>query len=281
LLHPLHPLVNYSARSLAALDPRLAVFGIHVIPNPIGFVGLRVGSNFAASRLVKIVVQGKQVHGSVPWLGKDPMIPAGNIITALPAIYRQMSANSAFTISIGHIVDQGRFNIIGDKVTLYGTIRAIENDDMAALCAKVKRTVDGICEAHDCTVTCEFLQPVPAIIHTEEWTKATWPTLERVAGKGKVHETEPRMGYDDVSGELSNCFPFVQSRANYVVFTRLLQNSSTSTEESTPPWAAKTSWSTKPPTGSSPSPAVAVSESTTTVRSTPMTRACPLVLGCM
>lgn len=176
------------------------VFGMHVIPHPVHWVGLRVGSNFAASRMIRIVIQGKQVHGSAPWLGIDPMVPAANIITALPAIYRQMPPSSQFTISIGHVVDQGRFNIIGDKVTLYGTVRSLENGDMEDICRRISRTVEGIAEAHGCTSTCEFLQPVPAIVNTEAWTKAIWPTLERVVeGKGRVIETEPRMGYDDVS----------------------------------------------------------------------------------
>ncbi|KAI9020410.1 N-acyl-L-amino acid amidohydrolase [Hyaloraphidium curvatum] len=183
---------------LAGIEPGM-VFGMHVVPMPVGHVGLRVGSNFAASRMIRIEIQGKQVHGSMPWGGRDPLVSAGNVITALPAIYRQMPATSPFTISIGHVVDQGRFNIIGDKVTLYGTVRALEDEDMEALCVKIKRTVDGICQAHDCTVVCEFLQAVPAIVHTEAWTRAVWPTLERVAGKGNVNVTESRMGYDDVS----------------------------------------------------------------------------------
>lgn len=183
---------------LAGVEPGM-VFGMHVIPNPTGMVSLRVGSNFAASRMIKIEITGKQVHGSAPWLGIDPMIPAANIITALPAIYRQMPATSAFTISIGHVVDQGRFNIIGNAVTLYGTVRAVENNEMDTICAKIKRTVDNICAAHDCKNICEFLQPVPAIVHTDAWTKAVWPTLETVVGKGNVFESEPRLGYDDVS----------------------------------------------------------------------------------
>src|SRR4051794_25856595 len=79
----------------AGTEPDM-VFGIHVVPNPIGWVGLRVGSNFAASRMIRIEIEGKQVHGSMPWLGIDPMIAAGNIITALPAIYRQLDAGKPF-----------------------------------------------------------------------------------------------------------------------------------------------------------------------------------------
>ena len=52
------------------------VFGMHVGPLPKGVVGYRIGNQYAASCLVKIVVSGRQVHGSMPWLGVDPMPPA-------------------------------------------------------------------------------------------------------------------------------------------------------------------------------------------------------------
>jgi hypothetical protein len=42
----------------------------------------RIGNQHAASCLVKIVVTGRQVHGSTPWFGVDPMPPAAEIITA-------------------------------------------------------------------------------------------------------------------------------------------------------------------------------------------------------
>lgn len=83
-------------KCLEGIEPGMC-FGMHVIPMPTGWVGLRVGSNFAASRMIKIDIQGKQVHGSMPWGGIDPLVPAGNIIATLPTIYRQLSANSAFT----------------------------------------------------------------------------------------------------------------------------------------------------------------------------------------
>ncbi|KXS16827.1 N-acyl-L-amino acid amidohydrolase [Gonapodya prolifera JEL478] len=174
------------------------VFGIHVGPTPTGSIGWREGTMFAASALLKIDIQGKQVHGSMPWLGKDPLVVAADVITQCGQLYRQMPATSAFTISIGHVVDQGRFNIIGDSVTLYGTVRALVNDDMDAIKKKVERLVDGIAKAHDMTGVATFHQSVPAILHTRGWTQAVLPTLIR-AGKGKVEHVEAVMGYDDVS----------------------------------------------------------------------------------
>ncbi|KAJ3335905.1 hypothetical protein HDU93_004099 [Gonapodya sp. JEL0774] len=172
------------------------VFGIHVVPYPTGTIGWREGAMFAASTLVKIVVQGKQVHGSMPWMGKDPLVVAADIIVQCGQLYRQMPSTSAFTISIGHVVDQGRFNIIGDKVTLYGTIRTFKNTEMDEIKAKVARLVQGLASAHDMTAEATFHQSVPAIMHTPMWTSAILPTLRR---SGELRNVEPMMGYDDVS----------------------------------------------------------------------------------
>lgn len=85
---------------------------MHVIPAPSGYVGWASGVQHASSEMVKITVHGEQVHGSSPWAGRDPMPAAADIISAMGQIYRQIDAKDAFTISIGHVEDQGRFNII-------------------------------------------------------------------------------------------------------------------------------------------------------------------------
>lgn len=41
-------------------------FGFHVVPFPKGYIGYRIGNQFGASCLVKIVLTGQQVHGSMP-----------------------------------------------------------------------------------------------------------------------------------------------------------------------------------------------------------------------
>lgn len=106
-------------------------FGMHGMPAPLNTIAYRWGVQLAASVLVKIEITGKQVHGSMPWLGIDPMPVAADIISATGQLYRQVPATDPVTISIGHVEDQGRFNIIGDKVTLWGTVRCLDDRVMA------------------------------------------------------------------------------------------------------------------------------------------------------
>lgn len=175
------------------------VFGMHVGPLPKGVVGYRVGNQYGASCLVKITLTGKQVHGSTPWMGIDPMPAAGAILTGIGQIYRQLDASHPITVTIGHIEDVGRFNIVGETVTLWGTIRCAIEADMPVVQQRLSAIAEGSATAAGCTVETRFLQEVPAVHHTQEWVDAGLPTLQRVAGEDRVIQTPATLGYDDVS----------------------------------------------------------------------------------
>lgn len=175
------------------------VYGHHVSPYPLDYVGYRAGNQFGASCVVKIVVSGRQVHGSTPWQGIDPMPAAADIISATGQLYRQMDAFVPVTISIGHIEDVGRFNIIGETVTLWGTIRSLAQPTMDQAQQLIGRTAEHLARAYGCTAQTSFLQSVPAVHNQPQWVDATLPTFTRVVGADKLAEVTPTLGYDDVS----------------------------------------------------------------------------------
>ncbi|MFD7974412.1 M20 family metallopeptidase [Streptomyces sp. NPDC059071] len=175
------------------------VFGMHVTPYPKGYVGYRAGNQYAASTLVRIVVTGRQVHGSTPWQGVDPMPAAGAVLTGIGQIYRQVSAFDPVTVTIGHVEDVGRFNIIGQTVTLWGTIRCAVESGMADVQRRLTALAEHTAAAYGATAAVDFLQPVPPVHNTAEWVEAGLPTLRRVVGADRVVETGATLGYDDVS----------------------------------------------------------------------------------
>ncbi|MER6117794.1 amidohydrolase [Streptomyces sp. NPDC001743] len=175
------------------------VFGMHVVPLPKGYVGYREGNQFGASSLVRITVTGRQVHGSTPWEGADPMPVAGAILTGIGQLYRQVPAADPVTVTIGHLEDVGRFNIIGETVTLWGTIRCSVEADMNDLQERLTTLAGHTAAAYGCTATTEYLQGVPAVHNRKEWLDAALPTFCRAVGKERVVQTPPTLGYDDVS----------------------------------------------------------------------------------
>lgn len=178
-------------------------FGFHVVPLPKGVVGYRVGNQFGASSLVKITLTGKQVHGSTPWMGIDTMPAVGAVLTGIGQVYRQITAFDPITVSIGHIEDVGRFNIIGRTTTLWGTIRCAVETDMPEVKRRLTTLAEHTAQAYNCTAEVDFLQEVPAVHNTQEWIDAALTTFDRVVGADRVVETPATLGYDDVS-ELVN-----------------------------------------------------------------------------
>jgi amidohydrolase len=184
----------------ALADPQpTMVFGMHVGPLPKGVVGYRVGNFYAASCLIKIVVTGVGVHASMPWMGKDPMPAAAAIVTGAAQLYRQVPAYDPVTVTFGHIQDHGRFNTIGDNVTLWGTIRCSVDSDMAEIQNRLRNLAEHAAQSYGCTATVDYLQDVPAVNNTRAWIEGTLPTLRRVIGQERVVEIPPTLGYDDVS----------------------------------------------------------------------------------
>ena len=188
--------------ALADPVPTMA-FGLHVAPLPKGCIGYRVGNQFGASCLVRILITGRQVHGSTPWQGVDPMPAAGAVLTGIGQIYRQLDAFDPVAVTLGHVEDTGRFNVIGESVTLWGTIRCTVESDMPEAQKRLADLAGHSAAAYQCTATVEYLQDVPAVHNRAEWIDAALPTFRRVAGPDRVVQSPPTLAYDDVS-ELVN-----------------------------------------------------------------------------
>ena len=186
------------AGALAGVEPTM-VFAMHVVFLPKGMVGYHVGNQFAAACAVDITIRGVQTHGSSPWLGVDPMPAAAQVILGASQLYRQVPASSPVSVSIGHVEDVGRFNIIGERVTLGGTMRASRQEDMPALKAGLERLAEHAAAAYGCTAELTYHFEIPAVRNEQAWFDAARPTIERVVGAGRVVPVEPVMGSDDMA----------------------------------------------------------------------------------
>ncbi len=63
------------------------IFGLHIESDiPVGVIRYKSGGTMAAAQRFVIKVQGKQSHGSQPWLGIDPILISAKIIDGLQTI---------------------------------------------------------------------------------------------------------------------------------------------------------------------------------------------------
>lgn len=179
-----------------------AVFGIHVwSAGTVGHIGYREGSLMASSDRFEITVKGKQTHGSRPWGGVDPIVAAGQIISNSQAIVsRQVNITKAPAVLSFGIVEGGvRNNIIPDQVYLEGTIRNFDMDNRAQIFENLKTTAEMTAKATGAEAHVHIDEGYPVTVNDIALTKKMLPTIERVAGKDKVHINELVTGAEDFS----------------------------------------------------------------------------------
>lgn len=178
------------------------VFGIHVwSAGNTGHIGYREGPLMASSDRFEITVKGRQTHGSRPWGGVDPIVAAGQIIGSTQTIVsRQVNITKApAVISFGIIEGGVRNNIIPDEVYLEGTIRNFDMGNRAQIFENLKTTAEMTAKATGAEAHVHIDEGYPVTINDIDLTRSMLPTIERVAGKDKVHINDLVTGAEDFS----------------------------------------------------------------------------------
>lgn len=140
-----------------------AIVGLHVGSSMhTGMVGLRPGPMMAGSDFFRIVVTGRQSHGSRPWAGIDPIVTAAQIVNSLQTIVsRQVDITTLpAVVSIGAINGGVRHNIIPESVEMLGTIRTFTPAMRQDVIDRIQRVVEHVAAANGASATFE-LDPAP------------------------------------------------------------------------------------------------------------------------
>jgi amidohydrolase len=167
-----------------------AAFALHVGSSlPSGVVSLRPGPLMAGSDFFRILVTGRQTHGSRPWSGVDPIVAASAIVTAAQTIVsREMDLTAApAVVTVGAIRGGVRHNIIPNEVEMLGTIRSFSDEDRSRIIERLGTVASSVAEAHGATATLEMMPaPNPVLVNDPELTARATATLERALGAGSV-----------------------------------------------------------------------------------------------
>jgi amidohydrolase len=179
-----------------------AVFGLHVLSSiHARRIGYRAGPAMAASDRFEIIVKGRQTHGSMPWLGVDPMVPAAQIVLGLQTVAsRQVDISRVpAVISVGQIHGGIRNNIIPEEVTLEGTIRTFDEEIRDRIHERVRRIATGLAEASGAEAHVRVHRGYPATVNDPDLVAASLPSLYRAAGEDRVFEAPLQMPAEDFS----------------------------------------------------------------------------------
>jgi amidohydrolase len=184
-----------------------AVIGMHVVSMlNTGEVSVREGGAMASSDTFHIVVHGRQSHGAMPWKGVDPIVTASEIVLGAQTIVSReldLNANPA-VVTFGVFNGGERFNIVPDKVELWGTVRAFDEKMRQQALTSLGRIAQNVAEAHGATVDLDIPKPGADPFHSNPvnyndpaLTKKVRASLVRANGADNVTEADRWMASED------------------------------------------------------------------------------------
>ena len=179
-----------------------AIFGLHISSEtPVGHINYKTKGIMAAADAFKIVVSGKQSHGSTPWKSVDPIMISSQIINGIQTI---ISRNSELTkegavVSVGAIHAGIRSNIIPESAEMIGTIRTLDEDMQNVIHERLHSMVPQIAAAYGGRATITINKSTALTYNNEALTKMMVPTLERAVGAANVHVIKAITGAEDFS----------------------------------------------------------------------------------
>ncbi|MGH8251409.1 MAG: amidohydrolase [Steroidobacteraceae bacterium] len=154
-----------------------------------GTIALRSGPLMAGSDFFRILVTGRQSHGSRPWAGIDPVVTAAQIVVALQTIVsRQLDITAApAVLTVGAINGGVRHNIIPETVELLGTIRTFSPAARQQVIDRMGKMAADVATANGASATLEMMPaPNPVLENDPALTERVTASLKGAFGTDAV-----------------------------------------------------------------------------------------------
>lgn len=173
---------------------------------PAGSVATIEGFNYANVDTVTVVVHGLGSHGAKPYLGKDPIVLAARIVTALQTIVsRELRATDPAVVTVGSIHGGTKPNIIPTEVKLELTLRSYSDATRAHLVNAVRRICRGEAIATGMPdelmpeVTVNAAEGAASVYNDPVLTRRVRAAMIAWLGEKRVETFQPAMVSEDFS----------------------------------------------------------------------------------
>jgi len=178
------------------------VLGQHVTPLPAGIVGVRSGTQMAASDGLTVTLLGRGGHGSRPHSTIDPVVMAAATVMRLQTIVsREVDPRDMAVVTVGSIHAGLKNNIIPAEARLELSLRYPDDDARERIMAKVERIVRAEAEASgaEAPPVIATQHSLPPTINDVDATARVASAFERHFGEGSVIDPGMFTGSEDVS----------------------------------------------------------------------------------
>ncbi|RNB85650.1 M20 metallopeptidase family protein [Brevibacillus panacihumi] len=177
-----------------------AVFGLHVSSDiPAGHIGVKYGQMNASSDDLSIIVRGENGHGAYPHSGRDAIVIAAHVITALQTIVsRNVDPRRAAVITIGMISGGTANNILAQEVKLTGTIRTLEPSVREQVKERIQEVAALTARALGGEAEVTYEEGYTSLINDDALVDLVKRNGEELLGEQHVRINElPNMGVED------------------------------------------------------------------------------------
>lgn len=165
-----------------------------------GKIGYGEGYMCAAVDNPDITIRGKGGHGALPYLTKDPVVIAAELVTALQTIVsREVKAGDPAVVTVGQFHAGSKRNIIPDEAKLELTVRTYKKEVRDQILAAIQRISKGIAAAGGGEAIVD-LHPeafIPATYNNPALVQKSLPAFRAALGEGNVVVSEPVMTGED------------------------------------------------------------------------------------
>lgn len=201
VLQPAEEIGRGAAEVIAsgALDEVRAIFGAHVDRRfDVGQVVADAGPLAASADTFEIEIIGQGAHAARPHEARDPIVAAASLVSAIQTIVaRRLNPASPGVVTVGAIAAGNAPNVIPDRATLKGTIRAVEPASRKLMQEELHRLTASIAAAHGVEAKVSIPEGTPPLVNPENvitWTRAA---VSRVLGESSLAP----LGFLNLAGE--------------------------------------------------------------------------------
>ncbi|MDB4873726.1 MAG: amidohydrolase [Gemmatimonadetes bacterium] len=182
-----------------ALDEVVAIFGGHVDRRfEVGQIVAEEGPLAASADMFEIEIVGAGAHAARPHESRDPIVAAAAVVTAIQTIVaRRLNPATPGVVTIGSIHAGSAPNIIPERATLTGTVRAVEPVSRAMMMAEVKRIAESVAGAYGVEARVTLDRGTPPIVNPREATAWARSAAIKIVGEPNVVP----LGFLNLAGE--------------------------------------------------------------------------------
>ena len=193
-----------------------SAYGMHVFSGqiPRGVFTTRPGSLMAASDALHVTVRGAGGHGSTPYLAKDPITVAAEIVTSLQTLVtRRFDVFDPVVVTVGAFHAGTRRNVIPDEARFEATVRSFSAEARERIRTAAPELCRQIAAAHGLTAEADYFDEYPLTVNDADQAEFATGVVRDVFGDERFQPlANPHAGAEDFSRVLEavpGCYVFL------------------------------------------------------------------------